>query len=104
MRRAGLEEDLRVRGVCFEIQGSRERFRALLQPIDPSQGLDKDSAEGQRVVVPVDLIPACGIKVGTVFRSEDGRLFRVQSFAPSESVIVRSFNCDVTAGGEGFQP
>lgn len=100
MRMAGFTESLRVRGPGCEIVGSGARFFALFQPIEPADGLDRDSAEAIRVHIPTDSMPSEGIRVGTVFRCEDGRRFRVFSLAPSDSANVAAFNCEVTQAAE----
>ena len=66
--------------------------------VNPASG--SNSAEAIRVHIPTDSMPSDGIRVGTVFRSEDGRRFRVVSFAPSDSTNVAAFNCEVTQAGE----
>lgn len=98
MRRAGFEDARRVRGIRFELETNRSPFSGLLQPLDPSEGLSQDFASGVRLTLPTDSLPEDGIRVGTVFRSEDGRRFRVESLAPSETAGVLCFNCDVFQG------
>lgn len=101
MRQKGLQASTRVRGVLCTLLPERSEFRGLFQPVEPSQeGLQRDSAECIRVHVPSDSVPAEGIRVGSTFTSEDGKMHRVQRIVPSDRPGVMVFDTEASPVNE----
>lgn len=96
-RQTGFRASLRVRGrTCFLLP-ERSEFKALLTPIDPMEGgVDTAFANGTRIHVPADTIPAQGIRPGSLIEDDAGRIHTVGPLVPSDLDGLRAWNCETS--------